>query len=160
MKDKTLKLDEIDVKILEILQKDAKITAKELASELSLTSTPIYERIKKMENEGLISNYVALLDPLLLGKRLVVFLNITIKEHEQKLRNTFVEELAALDDITELYHTSGQYDFLAKVRFDTIQEYRDFLVNKVSMISNIGDLDSSIVLEEIKSTTAIKLDQL
>ena len=155
----TLKLDEIDLQILDFLQEDAKITAKEMASRLSLTPTPIYERVKKLEAEGVIQNYVALLHPEKMGKRLVVFLNITIKEHEQKLRNKFVAEISELDDITELYHTSGQYDFLANVRFDTIQEYRDFLVNKVSMISNIGDLDSSIVLEEIKSTTAIKIDR-
>lgn len=150
-------MDDIDRKILEILQGDSMKTAKEMASELALTATPIYERIKKLQNIGIIKKYVALLDADLLGKNLVVFMNITIKDHQAEKRNEFVEKMVGLDAVREFYHTSGSFDFLVKVRFSTIKEYRDFLLNEVASIRNIGDIDSQIVLEEIKYSTRIIL---
>ncbi|MFZ9027681.1 MAG: Lrp/AsnC family transcriptional regulator [Crocinitomicaceae bacterium] len=150
-------MDTTDKKILEILQTDAMKTAKEMASELSLTTTPIYERIKKLENAGFIKQYVALLDADLLGKNIVVFMNITIRDHHSDKRNEFVEQLKSLESVVELYHTSGTYDFLAKVRFSNIKEYKEFLLNDVTSISNISDIDSQIVLEEVKYSTKIVL---
>jgi DNA-binding Lrp family transcriptional regulator len=93
----------------------------------------------------------------LLGKTLTVFINITIKDHQLKSREKFLANMRELDDLVELYHTSGTYDFLAKVRFTNIYEYRNFLVNKVSCIDNISEIDSQIVLEEIYSTTKVIL---
>ncbi|MGB0868104.1 MAG: Lrp/AsnC family transcriptional regulator [Flavobacteriales bacterium] len=150
-------MDKIDAKILEFLQEDAKLTAKEMAAKLNLTPTPIYERIKKLENQGVIKSYVALLDPTKVNKGLTVFLNITIKEHHLDYRRAFVEDMKRLTDITELYHTSGRYDFLAKVKFANINDYKNFLINDLTDIKNIGNIDSQIVLDELKSTTKINL---
>ncbi|MEJ6617433.1 MAG: Lrp/AsnC family transcriptional regulator [Crocinitomicaceae bacterium] len=150
-------MDDIDRKILEILQEDSMKTAKEMASKLSLTSTPIYERIKKLQSVGIIKKYVALLDADLLDKNLVVFMNITIKDHQAEKRNDFVKKMEALEAVREFYHTSGNFDFLVKVRFSTIKEYRDFLLNDVAQFRNIGNIDSQIVLEEIKYSTRIVL---
>lgn len=148
-------MDAIDRKILEILQTDSMKTAKEMAAELSLTTTPIYERIKKLESAGYIKHYVALLDADLLGKNIVVFMNMNIKDHQAEKRDKFVRHMEALDAVTEFYHTSGNFDFLAKVRFSTIKDYRDFLVNEVAVIPNVSDIDSQIVLEEIKYSTKV-----
>ena len=150
-------MDAIDRQILDFLQKDGKITAKEMATNLNLTPTPIYERIKKLEQIGIIKKYVALLDADLLNQGLTVFMNICIKEHQKEHRNKFISQVEILKDVTEFYHTSGSYDFLAKVRFSNVKEYRNFLVDKIASIENIGDIDSQIVLEEIKSTTSIGL---
>jgi DNA-binding Lrp family transcriptional regulator len=150
-------MDDIDRKILEILQEDSMKTAKEMASKLSLTSTPIYERIKKLQSLGIIKKYVALLDADLLDKNLVVFMNINIKDHQAEKRNDFVKKMEALEAVREFYHTSGNFDFLVKVRFSTIKEYRDFLLNDVAQFRNIGNIDSQIVLEEIKYSTRIVL---
>lgn len=150
-------MDQIDIKILDFLQEDAMLTAKEMASKLSLTSTPIYERIKKLENKGIIKGYVALLDAEKVNRSLTVFLNITIKEHGKEKREEFINEINKLEDVVDLYHTSGTYDFLAKVRFSTVKEYKDFLVNDIAGIKNIGDIESQIVLDEIKTSTKIKL---
>ena len=152
-----MKLDKIDLKILDFLQKDATLTAKELSAKLALSSTPIYERIKKLEKGGVIRKYVALLDPEKLNKHVLVIINITIKEHHKSKRSKFLDKLLELEDVVELYHTSGTHDFLAKVRFENIKGYRDFLVNKVAPIENIADIDSQIVLEEIKYTTEVML---
>lgn len=153
-----MKLDAVDIKILEKLQTNAMITAKELASELSLTTTPIYERIKKLQSSGIIKQYVALLDADLLGKNITVFINITIKDHHANKREEFVNKMKSLEAVVEFYHTSGSFDFLAKVRFSNIQEFRNFLVNEVSSIYNISDIESQIVLEEIKYSTKLVLD--
>lgn len=151
-------MDIIDIKILEKLQENAMITAKELASELSLTTTPIYERIKKLENSGIVKQYVALLDADLVHKGIIVFMNITIKDHHADKRDQFVKQMEKLDSVVEFYHTSGSFDFLAKVRFSDIKKFRDFLVNEVSSIHNISDIESQIVLEEIKYSTKVILD--
>jgi DNA-binding Lrp family transcriptional regulator len=151
-------MDKFDIKILDFLQNNAKLTAKELASKLSLTPTPIYERIKKMEKSGIIKKYVAILEPDLLNKSLVVFMNITIKEHDKISRAKFIANMSALKNVSECYHTSGTFDFLVKVRFSSVKEYKNFLVEDVASIANIGDIDSQIVLEEIKSSTNIILE--
>jgi len=153
-----MKLDAIDVQILEKLQENAMITAKELASDLSLTTTPIYERIKKLQNSGIIKQYVALLDADLIGKSITVFINITIKDHHSEKRDEFVRQMEKLSAVMEFYHTSGSFDFLAKVRFSNIQEFRNFLVNELSSIHNISDIESQIVLEEIKYSTKVILN--
>lgn len=151
-------LDAIDIQILEKLQENAMITAKELASDLSLTTTPIYERIKKLQNSGIIKQYVALLDADLIGKSITVFINITIKDHHSEKRDEFVQQMKKLSAVMEFYHTSGSFDFLAKVRFSNIQEFRNFLVNELSSIHNISDIESQIVLEEIKYSTKVILN--
>jgi len=100
---------------------------------------------------------VALLDANLVGKSILVFMNITIKDHHSDKRNEFVKEIKRLDSVIEFYHTSGSFDFLAKVRFSDIKTFRDFLVNDVASIYNISDIESQIVLEEIKYSTKIIL---
>lgn len=150
-------MDITDKKILEILQENAMMTAKEMAEKLSLTTTPIYERIKKLQKTGIIKKYIALLDADLLGKSILVFMNITIKDHHSEKRNEFVKQMEQLDAVMEFYHTSGSFDFLVKVRFADIKTFRDFLVNDVASIHNISDIESQIVLEEIKYSTRILL---
>lgn len=140
-----------------MLQADSSRTAKDMALELSLTTTPVYERIKKLEKAGYIKQYVALLNTDLLNKSIIVFMNITIKDHHKEARDEFVQSMEALDEVSEFYHTSGSFDFLAKVRFANIKDYRDFLVNEVAAIRNISDIDSQIVLEEIKYSTKVSL---
>ena len=150
-------MDETDRKILNILQENALMTAKELAEKLSITSSPIYGRIRKLQDSGIIKKYAALLDADLLGKSIIVFMNITIKDHHSDKRNEFVAQMEKLEPVMEFYHTSGSFDFLVKVRFSDIKSFRDFLVNDVASIHNISDIESQIVLEEIKYSTKIIL---
>ncbi|MDC0272519.1 Lrp/AsnC family transcriptional regulator [Crocinitomicaceae bacterium] len=158
MKHNSPNIDDTDRKILEILQENAMATAKEMANDLSLTTTPIYERIKKLQKTGIIKQYVALLDADILDKSILVFMNITIKDHHSEKRNEFVQEMQKLKDVIEFYHTSGSFDFLVKVRFSDIRSFKNFLVNEVASILNIGDIESQIVLEEIKYSTKIIID--
>lgn len=158
VKIKTLYMDAIDKKILEILQNDAMKTAKEMASKLALSTTPIYERIRKLEQAGIIKQYVALLDAELLGKNIIVFLNMTLKDQNATKRNEFILLMKETPAVNEIYYTSGKYDFIVKARFSTIQEYRNFLVNELPLQDIIGHIDGHLVLEEIKYSTRIPMD--
>lgn len=148
-------LDKVDIEILNYLQEDGKLTAKHLADKIGLTQTPVYERIRKLERIGVIKKYVALVAPESVGKELVVFLNMTLREHGTDKRDKFLERLAQLPEVIELYHTSGLYDFMAKVRVGDVHEYRNFLVEKIGKLENVKDVVSHMVLEEIKHTTKI-----
>tara|TARA_B100000745_G_C19981436_1_gene332491 strand:- start:55 stop:525 length:471 start_codon:yes stop_codon:yes gene_type:complete len=156
MKNGTM-VDETDLKILKLLQSDAKLTAKNLGDRIALSQTPVYERIKKLERNGVIKKYVAILEPEKLNKSLVVFMNITILEHKVGSREDVINHLSQLDEITELFHTSGQFDFMAKVRVSKVSDYRDFLVDRMANIENIKNIESHIVLEEIKYSTSLNI---
>ncbi len=151
-------MDAINRKILIELQRNSNLKIKEIANKVGLSVTPVYERIKKMEMDGIISKYCAVLNYEKLGKKIIVLINITIKEHTQVKRNEFVERLNTLNLISEIYHTSGAYDFMLKIRISSIEEYKNFLVNELSTLPNINDIESQIVLEEIKFTSDIHLD--
>lgn len=157
MIEKNTTIDDFDKKILEFLQKNAKLTAKEMAFELALSQTPIYERIKKLERLGVIKEYVAILNADLINKGFVVFMSIIMKEHFQDKRTILVEKILSFKELSECYQTSGNYDFILKLRFSNLKEYREFLLEKVSLLDNIGKIDSHIVLDEVKSTTYINL---
>ncbi len=128
-----------------------------LKVKIALSQTPVYERIKKLERNGVIKKYVAILEPEKLDKSLVVFMNITILEHRVGSREEVIDQLSELHEITELFQTSGQYDFMAKVRVSKVSDYRDFLVEKMAAINNIKNIESHIVLEEIKYSTSLNI---
>ena len=156
MKNDTV-VDDLDLKILKLLQSDAKLTAKNLGDRIALSQTPVYERIKKLERNGVIKKYVALLEPEKLNKSLVVFMNITIREHAVGSRDLAIQQITSLDEVTEFFHTSGQFDFVAKVRVSKVSDYRDFLVEKMTIIDNIKNIESHTVLEEIKYSTCLNI---
>ena len=150
-----MNIDVVDAKILKYLQKDAKTTVKEMADWLSLTPTPVYERIKRLERQGVIKSYAAIIDPVSVNRPVLVVVNISMSDHTKEVREKFVSLIARFAEIQEILNTAGTYDYIAKGRFSGIDHYRDFLVNKLSGLEGIKDIDSHIVLQEIKNTTAI-----
>lgn len=157
---KKLKLDQSDYKILELIQSNAKITAQELSKHLALSPTPIYERIKKMEKMGVIRGYKTDVDMETLGFDITVFVNISILSHKLKERTALLEALMALPEVIALYHTSGKFDLMAKVNLRNTKEYRTFLVHKLANLPNIGDIDSQIVLEELKNNYNLSIEEV
>jgi len=148
-------MDKIDLRILSILEKNSNTPIKIISNKLNLSVTPIYERIKKLEKKKIIKKYVALIDYQKLDVSIKVLINITIKNHDQEMRNLFVENIMKLDQINELHHTSGSFDFVAIAMFFSIIEYKDFLISKLSSIPNIQDIESQIVLETHKDEKSI-----
>ena len=143
-------LDDIDKQLLRLLQQDAKLTTKELAAQLNLTLSPIYERIRRLENLGYIKQYVAVLDKGLLGQSIMAFCQVSMRYHDKAFINKFEEEVQKLEEVQECYHMAGQVDFLLKIHVGSLGEYHDFVKNKLSQIENIGVLNSTFVLKEIK----------
>ena len=148
-------LDATDIQILKRLQADSNINIKELASELFLTATPVYERIKRLEREGYIMKYVALLDKKKLNLGMTVFCNVRLKEHAKNVGANFVKDIVALPEIIECYNIAGDYDFMLKILVEDMASYQDFVMNKLSTIENIGNTQTIFVMGEIKNSTAL-----
>lgn len=151
-------LDEIDKKILMLLQENSRITNKELSEQLGLSTTPIFERVKKLEKSGMITKYVALLDRKLAGKDLLALIAISLKQHSRPLINSFIDQINALPEVLEFFHTTGKSDFIIKVAIADMEEYQDFILNKLSAIDEVANLETSFVMSEIKSSTALVLN--
>lgn len=152
-----LKIDTTDRKLLMLLQRDSNQTIKELASQLNLTPTPVHERIKRLEKNGIIERYRAEIDAKKLGKSLMVLSHVSLQEHSKSLLHSFEEKIRALPEVIECYHVSGEHDYLLKVIIPDMQGYREFLTEKLAKIKNIGNVHSSFVVEAVKNDRIINL---
>jgi Lrp/AsnC family leucine-responsive transcriptional regulator len=150
-------IDAIDLAILNQLQNNSNINIKELASQINLTPTPVYERIKRLERDGYIMKYVALLDKQKLKKGMTVFCNVRLKEHAKNVGANFVKDIVALPEIIECYNIAGDYDFMLKILVEDMASYQDFVMHKLSTIENIGNTNSIFVMGEIKHSTALAI---
>ncbi|NQY66356.1 MAG: Lrp/AsnC family transcriptional regulator [Flavobacteriales bacterium] len=151
------KLDTIDLRILDLLQMDARITNKELSAKLSLSTTPVFERVKKLERFGYIKDYVALIDRNKLDKKIVTYISVSLKEHRRDFAWEFAKQVITFNEVMECYVISGRSDYLIKVIVEDMTEFRDFMENKVAGIENVGKVETAFVTAEIKATTAIPL---
>ncbi|MEK6509127.1 Lrp/AsnC family transcriptional regulator [Myroides sp. C4067] len=145
-------LDETDLKLLRILCNNSNLTTKEIALQVNLSATPVFERIKRLEKEGFIKKYIALIDAEKLNKGFIVFCNIKLKQHERLINNKFVEDIMLIDEVVECYNISGDFDFILKVYANDMKHYQDFVFNKLAMVDSIGSTHSSFVMREIKNT--------
>ncbi len=152
-----IKLDPADRAILKHLQTNALLTTKELSEKLNLTYTPVYERVRKLEKEGIIKKYVALIDREKIGKNLVAFCNVALKEHTRIIGEAFVNAILSFEEVTECYNISGEYDFMLKVVVNDMPQYQRFLMEKLGAINNIGSTHSIFVMSEIKHSTALEI---
>ena len=146
-------LDKIDKKLLDLLQADTKKTTKELSLKLNLSVTAVYERIKKLEREGIIEKYVVLLNKAKINKNFVVFCHIKLVQHSQDFISRFEKQVVQLDEVLECFHVSGDYDYILKVCLKDMDEYRQFLVTKLSVLQHIGSTHSTFMIGEVKNTT-------
>ena len=149
-------LDDIDYQILKVLQEDSKLTAKQIGEMISRSQTPVYLRIKKLEQKGVIKQYVAILDDLKLNKRFKVVLQISTSNLSNKDLESFKQELRNQDEIQELYLISGHYNLLAKASFTSIEEYRMFLIEHIYN-KHPSALVECVVDDTIRSSTAINI---
>ncbi|WP_435260712.1 Lrp/AsnC family transcriptional regulator [Tenacibaculum sp. nBUS_03] len=152
-----MKLDIIDKKLLTLLQKDSKQTNKSLSLQLGLSVTAVYERIKKLEREDVITQYVAVVDKNKIEKSLLVFCHIKLEKHTKEYITDFEKEINKLHEVTECFHLSGEYDYLLKIYIKDMDSYREFMVNKVTGLKHIGSTHSVFTIGEVKNTIAIAL---
>lgn len=150
-------LDQTDIQILQALQQNAKINMKELSETLHISKTPIYERIKRLENDGYIRQYVALVDSKKIGMNLTVFCNVSLAVHNDEHIRQFREDIKDIDEIIECYSIGGVYDFLLKLVVEDLEAYNRFVFEKITKVKGIVKMQSSFVLGEMKYTTALNI---
>lgn len=153
-----MKIDENDKKILKILQDNSNITNTKLASEVGISSPAMLERVKRLERSGLIKEYVALVDHHKAGKGVMAMVLVSLAIHEMDSLDTFEKTINEIDEVLECYHIAGDEDFIMKVVVKDINEYRDFVVNKITNIAGINRIKTTFVLSTIKYKTNIDIE--
>jgi Lrp/AsnC family transcriptional regulator, leucine-responsive regulatory protein len=148
-------IDDKDLQILRLLQQNAKITVREIAAKIHLSTTPVHERIKRMEDNGVIMQYAALVNPSKVKKSLMVICYVSLKEHSKKTGARFIKTIHELQEVLECYNISGEFDFMLKVVAESMDAYYDFHVNKLGQLENIGHMQSTFVMGVIKQTHVI-----
>lgn len=152
-------LDETDIKILKLLQQNSHMTVKELTARVHLSTSPTFERQKRLEREGYIKRYTAVVDHHKMGHNVIVLCNIRLKQHTHDLIQQFMNTVQSIDRITECYNTTGDYDFQIKVYAHDMKDYQDFMLNTLGNIDCIGSLHSIIVIGEIKDSHYIPVSK-
>ncbi len=147
--------DKTDKKILSFLQKDSKMTTKELSIYLDLSNTAIYERIKKLEKAGVIEKYVAIVNKEKVAKGFMVYCQIKLVQHKQEFVSKFEKEVVKFDEVLECYNISGDYDYILKIVVKNMKAYRDFLNNKLTSLDHISSAHSNFIINEVKNTLEI-----
>ena len=146
----TEKLDKVDLQILRTLQENARLTTKELAAQVSLSSTPVFERLKRLEREGYIKKYIAVLDADKLNQGFVVFCNVKLRRMNKDIAMEFTCIIQNIPVVTECYNISGSYDYLLKIHAPNMKYYQEFIINVLGTIDSLGSLESMFVMDEVK----------
>lgn len=145
-------LDKTDLNILRLLQQNARMTVKEIADKVHLSTTPVHERIKWLESSGVIKQYAALIDQAKVKKGLMVICYVSLKAHSKTAGAKFIKQINELNEVIECYNISGEFDFMLKVVAENMDAYYDFHVNKLSQSENIGNVQSVFVMGVLKQT--------
>ncbi len=151
------KLDNTDAKILNLLQQDSNQTHKRIAEELGMTTTPIFERIKRLQREGYIDKYMAIVNKRRLGFKQTIFVGITLKGHTREYLDRFVKIVDDFDEVLECHRVSGSYDYLLKVVVKDIEAYETFILTKLTLVSDLGNVQSMIVMSTSKEENALNV---
>lgn len=150
-------LDRIDLQILRTLQENARLTTKELAARVNLSSTPVFERLKRLETQGYIKKYIAVLDAEKLDQGFVVFCKVKLRRLNKLIAGDFARVIQDIPEVTECYNISGDYDYLLKIHAPDMKYYQQFLLNVLGTIDSLGSLESTFVMDEVKHVYGIHI---
>ncbi|WGD33688.1 Lrp/AsnC family transcriptional regulator [Olleya sp. YS] len=153
-------LDKIDTKILSLLQQNSNRTTKSIAEELGMTTTPVFERIKKLEKQGYIKKYVAILNNKKIGLKQTVFIGITLQGHTRSYLEKFVKQINNFPEVIECHRVSGNFDYLLKLVVEDIEAYETFIISKLTLLPYLGNVQSLITLSTGKETNEIDLSRV
>lgn len=151
------KLDKTDLQILRTLQGNARLTTKELAAEVNLSSTPVFERLRRLENNGYIKKYIAVLDAEKLNQGFVVFCNVKLRRMNRDIATDFVRMIQDIPQVTECYNISGSFDYLLKIHAPNMKYYQEFILNVLGTIESLGSIESTFVMSEVKHDYGIHI---
>ncbi len=151
------RLDATDLQILRCVQENARITTKELAARVHLSTTPAFERLKRLEKEGYIRKYAAILDAEKLNRGFTVYCSVKLKQMTREVAKNFISVIRDIPQVAECYNVSGEYDYLMKIQAPDMKYYNEFIINVLGTIDSIGSILSTFVMDEIKNTHALNL---
>jgi DNA-binding Lrp family transcriptional regulator len=152
------KIDDTDASLLSLLQQDGRMTIKELAAQLKMSTTPIFERIKKLEKAGIIDHYAAVLNPDKLGKKLYAFAHISLKDHSKELVDEFTKQIVKIPQVMECHYVTGDSDFILKILLNDMEKYREFVMSSLFQMNNIAKVETFLSLSVSKQTNVIQVD--
>lgn len=156
-KEQTTILDKKDLEILKHLQQNARMSIREIAEQVHLSTTPVHERIRRMEKNGVITQYATLVNAAKIGKGLMVICYVSLKQHSKNAGAKFIKNILEMNEVLECLTISGEFDFLLKVVTENMDSYYDFHVNRLSEIENVGNVQSVFVMGVVKDTKQIPL---
>ena len=148
----TLPLDVKDMAILKLLQQNARMSVKEISESVQLSTTPVHERIKRLEASGVIKQYATLIDGAKIKKGLMVICYVSLNQHSKKSGTQFIKLINELPEVVECYSISGEFDFMLKIVAEDMNSYYNFHVNKLSQAENIGQVQSVFIMGVVKQT--------
>lgn len=151
-KEETATLDRIDLSILKLLQQNARITIKEISEKVHLSTTPVHERIRRMEESGVIRQYATIVNGAKVKRGLMVICYVSLKQHSRHSGDKFIKSILEMNEVVECLTISGEFDFMLKVVTENMDSYYDFHVNKLSALDNMGNVQSVFVMGVIKQT--------
>ncbi len=146
-----MKLDQIDLKLIEFLQKNCKQTTKELADQLGLSTTAVYERVKKLEKQHIITDYVAIINKDKINRSFIVISHIKIKSHSKDAILKFEKKVNQIPEVLECFHVSGEYDYILKIGVQDMEAYREFMLSKLTTMEEVQSTHSTFVIKEVKN---------
>lgn len=150
-------IDSIDLQLLDLLQNDSRLTIKQLAARVHLSTTPVFERVKRLEQEGFVEKYVAVVNAEKLGRGFAAFCFIRLKQHSLENSSRFMEDVQQIPEIVECYNISGDHDFMLKVYVNSMHDYQDFVLQKLGSMNSVGSVSSFFVLSEVKNSHTLPL---
>lgn len=155
--EKTEQLDHTDIDILRILQDNARLTIKEVAARVNLSTTPVFERVRRLEQRGYIRRYIAVLDADKLGQGFTVFCSVKMKRICKDIAEHFAAVVSDIPEVRECYNISGGYDYLLKIQVPNMKRYQEFVLNVLGNIPELGSLESTFVMDELKHDYGVSL---
>jgi len=150
-------LDKTDLQILRILQNNSKLTTKEVAARVNLSTTPVFERLKRLEAEGYIKKYIAVLDAEKLNFGFIVFCSVKLRRLNRDIAAEFTRVIQSIPEVAECYNISGEYDYLLKIHAPDMKYYQEFILNVLGTIDSLGSLTSTFVMAEVKHNYGISI---
>lgn len=144
------RLDKTDLLILRTLQDNARLTIKEIAAKVNLSSTPVYERLKRLENEGFIKKYIAVIDAEKMHQGFIVFCKVKMSRLNSDIASQFSAFVENTPQVTECYNTSGSYDYLLKVHAPDMKYYKEFILDVLGKLDYLASIESVFVMDEVK----------
>ena len=146
-----MKLDTTDYKLIEMLQQNCKQTTKELADQLDLSTTAVYERIKKLEKQNIITDYVAIINKEKINRSFMAIAHIKIKSHSKDAILRFEKKVNQIPEVLECFHVSGEYDYILKIGVQDMEAYREFMLSKLTTMEEVQSTHSMFVIKEVKN---------